>query len=421
MTGSARLCFVFVQKERRKYPASLFRLLEVAARFEEWAPHVVIVDNDREGMWEHSVAERLTHLGGDNTDWEFSAFDRGVDWARRNLGSPEVFALVTDACLAYGDEYLEHLRPPVAEVALRGPACVGWIDSFGETCSILGHQYDAWLRTSFLIIPDEVLRSLQPLAEALPVEEIFGPGPEQPFSPNGPVSANLQRLITGWLTRNTEPASDREEGWHSGFVLDTETFSFFRAKARSILREHLLSARVRSLGVSAYDLRVVESLRSAPEVEAQDWAWRDGVMRIRRAQADPVAGRSSEVLLAADLRTEGGRKAAILLAREVLPLLRQRVSRASLSLVGPTDGSYLEVSGRSNVLVADVSEPLDAWIQGAAVLVAGPVGDAVSARAERLAADLGVPIVRGVATASPSSATGLAERLSAYLGTAAEG
>jgi Asp/Glu/hydantoin racemase len=173
--------------------------------------------------------------------------------------------------------------------------------------------------------------------------------------------------------------------------------------------------------VSAYDLRVVESLRSAPEVEAQDWAWRAGVMRIRRAQADPVAGRSSEVLLAADLRTEGGRKAAILLAREVLPLLRQRVSRASLSLVGPTDGSYLEVSGRSNVLVADVSEPLDAWIQGAAVLVAGPVGDAVSARAERLAADLGVPIVRGVATASPSSATGLAERLSAYLGTAAEG
>ncbi|MEZ5333449.1 MAG: hypothetical protein R2991_15760 [Thermoanaerobaculia bacterium] len=415
MSDSARLCVVFVQKERRKYPSSLFRVLEVAARFEAWEPHVIVVDNDREGAWQHPVAARLTHLGGDNSDWEFSAFDRGIRWARENLGPPEVFVLVTDACLAYGDDYLDLVRPEAAEIAVRDGACVGWIDSFGEVCDILGHEYDAWLRTSFVLLPDAVLGRVEPLAEELPVERIFGPGPAQPFALDAPVSRNLQRLITAWLTSNPELAVDLEETWHSGFLLSPETFPFFRDKARSILREHLLSARLHALGVDAYDLRVVRSLSGVSKAEIGDWTWLRGVMRYHRAEAPPTPPSRARIVLAADWTTESSRLTAALLAREVLPLLRQRWAGVSLALLGSTDTSMPEVAGSRAVTLAAPSDALEPWIDGASVLVLAPGSDPLSERAEALAIERGVPVVRDLVSAAAPSAPLLAMRLSGCL------
>lgn len=413
MPARARLCFVFVQKERDRYPASLARILGVAAELDAWQPHVVVVDNDREGDWEHRVAARLTHLGGDNTGWEFSAFDRGVRWARRHLGSPELFALVTDACLAYGDAYLDLVGLEAAELAVREQACVGWIDSFGQTCSILGNEYEAWLRTSFLLIPDEVLRRVEPLAEELPLERIFGADPSSPFAADAPVSDNLQRLITAWLTRSPEPEVDLEETWHSGFVLDAETMPFFRDKARSILREHRLSARLHALGVAAYDLRVVRRLSDLAE-KASDWAWLKGVLRFR-AQAEPERVGEHRIVMAGDWRDESARQGALLLAREVLPLLRQRISGVRLSLVGPTDGELIGIAGRFGVTLSGSPEDAASRVDGASVVVVAPQSKGSTEPAERWAEERGVPIVRDLTAGAPPSAARLARRLSGCL------
>jgi len=415
MRCPCRLCFVFAQKDRRKYSWSLPRLLEVSNRFEEWEPHVVVVDNDREGDWEHSVSERLTHVGGDNTHWEFSAFDRGIGWARERLDEPELWVLATDACLAYGEEYLELVTPAVAQLAVGEAACVGWIDSFGETCSILGLEYEAWLRTSFLFVPDPVVRRFEPLALDLPTEEIFRAEPDRPFRSTAPIGTNCQTLVRTWLTKGVETAGRLEETWHSGFELTVETLPFFQAKVSAILREHLLSATLRAAGVPAYDFRVVRSLTGAESEDREGWSWLRGLQRQRAERVGSPGSSPSGLVMAADFTNEGNRRVAVFLAREVLPLLRQRHGGASLTLIGPGGSGLIEVAGRPGVRLAGEPRRLDSWLETSAALIAAPEPDPGSERAERLAVDLGVPVVREGGGEAPLAATLLAGRLEACL------
>lgn len=413
MRRPCRLCFVFVQKDRRKYSWSLPRLLEVSSRFEEWEPHVVVVDNDREGDWEHAVSDRLTHVGGDNTHWEFSAFDRGIAWGRERLDGPELWVLATDACLAYGQDYLELVTPVVAQLAVGESACVGWIDSFGETCSILGLEYDAWLRTSFLFVPDPVVRRFEPLARALPTEEIFGAEPDRPFRSTAPISANFQALVRAWLTQGAETEGRLEGTWHSGFELTAETLPYFHAKAAAILREHLLSATLRAGGVPAYDFRVVRSLTGAGSEDREGWSWLRGLQRQREARVGSPGCSSPGFVMAADFATEANRRVAVFLARDVLPLLRQRHGGASLALIGPGGSGLIGVAGRPGVHLAGEPRRLDPWLETSAALIVAPEPGPGSERAERLAVDLGVPVVREGGGAAPLSAARLAGRLEA--------
>jgi len=274
-----RLGVVFVQHDRAKHRRGLPTLLGGLSRLSAEST-VVVTDNLHPGDWTHTVTADLHHIGGDNEGWEFSAFDRGIDWLRRDGDEPDLYVLATDALLAYGREFLELVDDLVIDCTRRHSVCVGWIDSFMQRCEVLGYSYDAWLRSSLLLVPRTVLAKLRPLVAPLDDTLLFGESPLAPFRPDAPISANLQRLLLDWLTTNGRARTGLERAWHSRFPLAEETFELFKSKVKAILREHLLSARLRALGYGCYDLRAIHRARdlglldvAMPGTRALEWQW----------------------------------------------------------------------------------------------------------------------------------------------------
>lgn len=413
----SRLAVVFVQHDREKHRGGLSAVLGSLSRLAAETT-VVVVDNLQPGDWAHSVTGNLHHIGGDNTHWEFSAFDKGVDWLARRGIEVDVYAFATDALLAYGADFLDLIDDQVVDCARRYSACVGWIDSFMERCEVLGYPYDAWLRTSLVFVPARVLPFLQPLAPRLNDADLFGDTPEQPFRPAAPLSENLRRLLLEWLTTDGDGEGESRLGhaWHSQFALDAVSFERFKAKAKAILREHLLSARLKALGVGCYDLRAVRRAAELGLIEAAmrgesaaDWQWL-GWMRLA---AEPAAGAApaglawSEAEAAAldrlprpddDRRptflvaapTEGDPGAAVrFFEQAVLPLVLQR--HASVRLASGGAGRAPEGAAPAEPIVPLPAEGEDPPTGAIALLL--PPGVPPPADAARRAAAWGLPVV----------------------------
>jgi hypothetical protein len=280
------LAVILAQYDRSTYEDALPRLMGVVDKLRPVSSSVVVVDNREEGGWAHQVSRRLHHIGGDNRAWEFSAFDRGVDWIATQGFEPEVYAFVTDAFLRYGDEYLDLVDVNVIDWCVQLGACIGWVDSFMESCTVLGLQNDSWLRTSFVFLPKSAVGRVSPLAVPLDDAEIFGATSQEPFQPEAPISNNLRGLILEWLTANQGSDLRGDDVWHSRFELNDETYDFFKDKARALLREQLLSARIRNARIAAYDYRLVRkfvelggagSIPSEGDLRGKQWlGWLSG-------------------------------------------------------------------------------------------------------------------------------------------------
>ncbi|MEO1084034.1 MAG: hypothetical protein AAFY88_07315, partial [Acidobacteriota bacterium] len=258
MTEAPRLDAVFVQYDRAKYPGAFERFLAVVDGLGV-DYRVAVVDNAKPGDWFHVFSSRIAHVGGDNTAWEFSAFDRGVDFLDGTRGEAgdwpgdaDLWLIGTDAFLAYGDDYLDWVAPAAVRFCLEASTPVGWVDSFSQPLEALGLSYRDWLRTSLFLIPDAVLRELGPLRTRFDADAVFGDTAQAPFRFDAPVSETLRDRLLAWLTSSPGEA-ELDETWHSRFVLDDATLPFFRQKASAILREHLLSARLQAAGIDAFD------------------------------------------------------------------------------------------------------------------------------------------------------------------------
>ena len=279
-----RLAVVFVQYDRRKYSLALEKLIALLARLRAVDFRVLVVDNANPGHWYHDVSDKLTQIGGDNSAWEFSAFDRGIAFLAESGETADLYAFATDAFLAYGEDYLDLIDDTTIEACLTLGAVIGWVDSFGQELDLLGQAYRDWVRTSLFFLPPHVLSTLSPLTTPFDAETIFSADFAAPFHPTAPLSHNLQQLLLAWLTRDATSGVELAEVWHSQIDLNARSYPFFKAKASAILREHLLSARLQAAEIPCYDFRLIHRLpasgRPVAEIEADDWSswcWSAGI------------------------------------------------------------------------------------------------------------------------------------------------
>lgn len=255
---SVLLQVVVVQYDRKKYAGALERLLGMLARL-DIEHSVLVVDNFAPGDWAHPVTRSLIHIGGDNSGWEFTAFDRGLSYLDKIGARAQVYALVTDAHGAYGEEFLSLIDARLIRTVARQRGAVGWIDAWPEATTLFGRTYRDWIRTSFVLLPAETLPKVRPLSTALDTRTIFSGSTRNPFLPTAPLGEQLQKFLIEWLAGATGE-SRLEEGWHSQFALDDKSMPFFQAKVSAILREHSFGLKLRAAGIPAYDFRLFKRL-----------------------------------------------------------------------------------------------------------------------------------------------------------------
>ncbi len=277
---------VLVQYDRKKYAGALEGLLAVLSPLQNISFRVLLVDNAEPGEWHHELTDQLTHIGGDNSSWEFSAFDNGLAFAREQEIEQDLFLLVTDAYAAYGSEFLDLIDEDVIDAALSWKACIGWVDAAPEELALYGSHYREWIRTSFVFVPTDLIRQIEPLAYAIDEKAVFGGNAQHLFVEDSPVGAELQQFMREWLLEQPDGKHSLPEQWHSKFELTDENYPLFQAKACTIIREHMLSVRLREANIPVFDFRLFPHFRESyvgpkflledPEIE---WEWLTGSRR----------------------------------------------------------------------------------------------------------------------------------------------
>ena len=234
-----------------KYPGAIDDIAGLFARQlpeAEW--DLIIVDNTLPEGYEQDLGPHRVLIGASNANWEFSAWQSGTDFVGRRLADYDFVNLATDAFRSLYTAYLDRFNMEILRLIASRGAAVGHIDYYNEPVLLLGRQSQAWLRTSFVLLPPVELTMLGPLTSIAETQVFFSGNPEAPFRPEAPLSENYRGYLLAWLTGE---GTGQGVEWHSRFMLTEENLPQFQNKVVAILNEHMFSIRLRSQGCAMVD------------------------------------------------------------------------------------------------------------------------------------------------------------------------
>jgi hypothetical protein len=221
-----------------------------ARQLPEVAHDLIVIDTALAEDHHDSLGAGRALIGASNADWEFSAWDRGVSWLGARLDRYDFVHLATSAFRALHAGYLDRFEDHMLQ-SVRGRAvAVGHIDFYNEPVAIGDRALRSWLRSSCVFMPPTELRLLGSLVGLENPQALFSGDPSAPFRADAPLSQRYRQYIVDWLTG---PGTGQGTAWHSRFDLTPATLGRFEAKARAILNEQLLSARLRAQGCATVD------------------------------------------------------------------------------------------------------------------------------------------------------------------------
>lgn len=236
-----------------KYAEALPRIDEIfRRRMPGVARRTVVVDNALPRGRIEPAAGGVTVIGGDNSAWEFSAWDEGIRFLGAELDGYDLIHIATSAFDTLYTGYLKRFDDALlAEVARRRVAC-GHLDYYDTPVTILGEVSQHWIRSSFLVLAPAELRRLGSLVSVGPSQRaaLFSGDPAAPFRADAPISENYRRYVTDWLLG---AGTGQGTEWHSRFELTAGTLGFFEQKTMAIFNEQMLSVRLRAQGCALAD------------------------------------------------------------------------------------------------------------------------------------------------------------------------
>ncbi len=221
-----------------------------AQQMPEFGHEAVVIDNALDRDHGERLGPGVTLIGGDNTAWEFSAWDCGIAHLGPRLDEFDWVHLATSAFRQLYTRYLDRFDADMLGLLTGRAAAVGHIDHFNEPVAFAGRSLQSWLRSSFVLLPPAELRLLGPLNSVTDRSALFTGDPAAPFRGDAPLSAAFQRNILGWLTGE---GTGQGTEWHSRFALSDETLRFFEDKAVAVLNEGMLTGRLRAQGCGIVD------------------------------------------------------------------------------------------------------------------------------------------------------------------------
>jgi hypothetical protein len=246
-----RIITLLARHGTAKYADALHEIRTLYQRQMPEAAHdVLVIDNALALDHEERIELGVTLIGGSNTAWEFSAWDSGLAYLSHHLDEYDLVNLATSAFRQLYARYLDRFDLDMLGLLRRRAAAIGHIDYYGAPVSLLRIGSQAWLRSSFIIVPANELRLLKTLVSVTDTSCFFSGDPASPFRANAPISAAYRNNILSWLTGE---GTGQGVTWHTRFDLNAETLSFFESKTLAILNEQMLSNRLRRQGCALVD------------------------------------------------------------------------------------------------------------------------------------------------------------------------
>jgi hypothetical protein len=273
-----------------RYPAALRDIRNLfAQQIPEAAHETVVIDNGLPRDHNERIATGITLIGGDNSAWEFSAWDCGIQSLGAQLDSYDFIHLATSAFRQLYIRYLDRFDADMLGLVRGRAAATGHVDFFNEPVTLFGRTVQAWLRSSFVFLPPAELRLLGSLVSVTDRRALFSGDPTAPFRADAPLSPANRSNILGWLTGS---GTGQGVEWHSKIALSDATLGFFEDKTAAILNEQMLTSRLQAQGCSIVDATWLATRAEATDLDARPLGalpdWRQQVAS-RDVDAAPAA------------------------------------------------------------------------------------------------------------------------------------
>jgi hypothetical protein len=246
-----RILTLLLRHGTERFPSAID---DVAALYARQLPEVewdlIVIDNKLPEDHEQALGPRRVLIGGSNAMWEFSAWQSGLAFVGRRLADYDFVNLATDAFRTLYTAYLDRFNMEMLGRISTRAVAVGHIDYYNDPVLLFGRQSQAWLRTSFVLLPPSELKMLGSLISVAEPAATFSGDPQAPFLQDAPLSENYRAYLLDWLTG---AGTGQGVEWHSRFALSHDTLPLFQGKVVAILNEHMLSIRLRAQGCAMVD------------------------------------------------------------------------------------------------------------------------------------------------------------------------
>lgn len=235
-----QLVTLFVRYDQEKYPNS-YHYLKKYLQFITIPNKVIIIDNKIETPYFETLGDGTTVINGDNTLWEFSAWQRGVEYLKENNVKYDAILFVNDSFLAPGhNQNVEIMNDGSAIECVKDNSMMGGLCAcYMQNSELNGYKFDDFIRSNVFILPKKAIEGLKTIY-SVDVEFINRCISEKPtfpyFKNNAPVCDKVKKAIVEVLTKH----------WHSKFKLE-DNWELFRMKTLALFNEYLLTQRVRAI------------------------------------------------------------------------------------------------------------------------------------------------------------------------------
>jgi hypothetical protein len=240
-----KLAVLFLEYDQGKYSNSFDVLRSYLDGLKNIDIVYYIIDNSREGGYCVNVSDGIFRIGGDNSSWEFSGWQKGIGFLKENGISYDVVLFVNDAFLAYGWTMLEKaVELDLPKIALEKQSVIGHIDTKEIPMRAMGHDVSSWICSNAFFVPKRALEKMDSLVSVdneklnsiLDEEYVEG----CVFRTDAPLDESYKSMVVKWLT----------EDWHSKIEINNETWCYFRKKVQAMVNESLLTAKIRKNGIA---------------------------------------------------------------------------------------------------------------------------------------------------------------------------
>jgi hypothetical protein len=262
-----RIVTLLARHGATRYPAAL-RDIQVlfAHQIPEAAHETVVIDNALTRDHHERIATGITLIGGDNSAWEFSAWDCGIQSLGARLDGYDFIHLATSAFRQLYVRYLDRFDADMLGLVRGRAAATGHVDFYNEPVTLFGRTAQAWLRSSFVFLPPAELRLIGSLVSVTDRTALFSGDPAAPFRADAPLSPTCRSNILGWLTGS---GTGQGVEWHSKIALSDATLGFFEDKTAAILNEQMLTSRLQAQGCSIVDATWLATRAEATDADAR--------------------------------------------------------------------------------------------------------------------------------------------------------
>jgi hypothetical protein len=246
-----KLVILYVQYKPKSYTGSFEQLKSYVDKIPFCKKQYFIIDNEYEGDVVQEIGNEVSKIGGDNSSWEFSGWQKGLDFLNAQKIEYDLVLLCNNAFLMNdGSSLLERYAARAAYLSYFLQSVVGRADSYGKEFQIESHKMKSWVCTNSFFIPRRFIQKIKSvitfnshdMERFLPVEYNSG----EIFLKEAAISQwYMDKALIEWLTKN----------WHGSFSLSNNTWDIFSRKVHSILNEVVLTARLRESGARVLDYR----------------------------------------------------------------------------------------------------------------------------------------------------------------------